>query len=862
MTTSIIDVTLDGVTDVNIFGAVWEWYDEYISALDLHFDDGNPATTDYVLNLSLEGNFLTNAFTTWADGTPVNLNVTDANDGGQRDIFYFRATTNGGNVTAVIEYTNIDYFVAYDHGNVDLTLGDIEINNVRLDGGADYVLLQGDSAEIDTLETRSNTDEVVLSGDGARVRLMSMGDGNDTLRVVGEDARVDSVDMGEGNDLLRLTGVNTRVEYAHLDDGNDKVVLTADGARMDLLHLGSGNDTLDLRENTRVGAVESYEGNKTVDIAAGARIDQLEVGGEAGDTNTITVAENGFLKSFTSGQATNNLTILGGADQLSLGDGTNTLVTGTDWIGTVLSTGGDNTVTVNGGEIRTIGFSGGVDTIAVHDGGRINALDVGGNDDSLLVDGDSRVSSANLGDGNNTISVTGTDSQIDALTTYDGDDSLLVDDGARVSTVSMGGGDNDVEVKGTSSRIEALIAYDGDDTVRIRDGAPNDGSYQGNEILSMQLGHGENRVYLNAYTWVNSLETGRDTDRIWLYADDAGVGAQAEFIKTSSGDDVVRLNGDAWVETIKTGDDADTILLNDESHVNYLTMGEGNDSLTSANGYQGEIRTNDGNDMVDINGGANLIHTGADNDTVTTGDEWVFGIRLGDGDDLVQQGAGGGDIIRAGNGNDTVELGAGGVRMARLGDGDDVIRLTELPADWSVVIQGGSGIDEADFSAFSVGIDLDRRDSGYQNIAPDIAGDPTAGYFSLVGIENLTGTAQDDSLRGHGLDNVIEAGKGDDKVWGYEGADYIIGGAGKDTLWGGEDADTFYFKSGHGTKDRIKDFDVTEDVIDFREASNLADIVLTQTGSDVWVESLTDGVRVRVEDVVVADMNNDDVFGF
>lgn len=774
----------------------------------------------------------------------------------------WRTSSNGGDVKAVIEHTEMSYFKVQGDGNTDLTLGAIEIPSVQLDGGVDYVLLQGVEAEIYTLETRDNTDEVILSGEDSRLRMLSMGDGNDTLRLTGENARVASADFGEGNDVLRLTGVNTRVEYAHLDSGNDRVVLSAAGARIDLLHLGSGHDTLDLRENTRIGAVESYEGNKTIAIAAGSWIDQLDVGGDAGDTSMITVAENADLRSFRGAQGDDNLTILGEAEQLSLGEGTNTLTTGSDWIGTVLSSGGDNSVTVNGGEVRTIGFSGGVNNIAVHDGGHINALEVGGNDDSLLVDGDSRVSSANLGDGNNTIIATGQDSQIDALTTYDGDDSLLVDDGARISTVSLGDGNNEVEVKGVRSQIESLIAYSGDDIVRLNDGAADKGSYQGNEILSMELHDGDNRVYLNAFTWVNFLSTGNDKDRIWLFANEDGVGAQAEFIKTGQGDDVIRLNGDAWVETLKTGDDADTIILNDESQINYVTMGAGDDSLTCEGGYQGEIRTNDGDDLVEVAGGVGVIYTGADNDTVVTGDEWVVGIWLGDGDDLLQQGSGSGDIIGAGSGNDTVELGESGVGLVRLGDGDDVIRLRELTSDFSVVIQGGRGTDMADFSAFSVGINLNCRDSGYQNIAPDMAGDPTVGYFSIIGIEDLIGTAQNDTLRGHAADNMIDAGKGNDKVWGYEGADYIIGGAGRDTLYGGEDADTFFFKSGHGSRDRIKDFDATEDRIEFRDASSLADIVLTQTGADVWVNSLADGIRVRVEGVLVADMNNDDVFGF
>lgn len=906
MTTSIVNATFDGATDVNIFGNIWEWFIDnglgYRGAFDLRFDDGNPATTEYELNLTLEGNFRTNAFTTRSDGTPINLNVTDVNDGGQRDIYYFRAASSGGAVNALIEYTNIDYFVAYNDSDVNLTLGEIEINNVRLDDGMDVVELQGFDSEIDTLETRSAKDEVILSGDESRVRLLSMGDGVDKLRLTGFDALVESADMGSGNDKVYLVGDETRIDMIQLGDGNDLVELTGQNARIYLMHFGEGNDSLTVGENTQVGSVESWEGSKTVTIANGGSIDQLEVDSENTDVNTIAVDAGAYLSSFRGRDGDDHLTVLGGAEQISLGRGTNTLVTGTEWIGTVLSISGDNTVTVNGGQIQSIGFSGGVDEVEVLGGGGVQSVELGSNDDFLYVK-----------------------------------------DGSWVSTANLGSGDsNTAEVSGENSQIVALIAYSGDDTVRLKAGGDSSVDYRKNEIANMDLGSGENKVYLNANTWVGSLRTGGDQDKIWLYSGNTeDSGARLQQAATGGGDDVIRVNGYARVDSLQTADGNDKIILNDDGRILLLKMGAGNDTLTTSEGnvesvydYSGnttleigsgglqqarlgdqsgshtvttsgwidslstngttevtfngpnagatqmnlgdgddtitandarigEIRTDDGEDMVHLGtDDVDFLHTGGDNDVVTTGDGYVFAIRLGDGDDLIQQGSGGGDIIRAGDGNDTVELGTGGVGMARLGGGDDVIRLMEIDPDDGVVVQAGGGTDQADFSAFSAGITLDLREYDYQNVVPGPGDTSIAGYFSFASVENLTGTDFDDILRGNYKDNVLRGDKGNDKIWGYEGADTIIGGAGKDTMFGGDGPDTFYFKSGHGTKDRIKDFDVTEDIIDFKTATSLADISITQVGSDVWVESLTDNVRVRVENVTVAQMSTDEVFGF
>jgi Ca2+-binding RTX toxin-like protein len=66
----------------------------------------------------------------------------------------------------------------------------------------------------------------------------------------------------------------------------------------------------------------------------------------------------------------------------------------------------------------------------------------------------------------------------------------------------------------------------------------------------------------------------------------------------------------------------------------------------------------------------------------------------------------------------------------------------------------------------------------------------TANTDTLLGIENLTGTAMDDTLTGDGNANVLDGGAGNDVLSGSAGNDTLVGGAGNDTLDGGAGIDT------------------------------------------------------------------------
>ncbi|MFT3728244.1 MAG: calcium-binding protein [Terricaulis sp.] len=126
-----------------------------------------------------------------------------------------------------------------------------------------------------------------------------------------------------------------------------------------------------------------------------------------------------------------------------------------------------------------------------------------------------------------------------------------------------------------------------------------------------------------------------------------------------------------------------------------------------------------------------------------------------------------GDIIHGGGGDDFL-VGNGGLDLIDGGDGDD---LLEGDAGADVLI-GGAGADTVRYenSAAAVLVDL----TAGIGAGGDAQGD------TLSGVENLIGSAFDDTLKGDGGANSLSGGDGNDVLIGAAGADALDGGAGVD----------------------------------------------------------------------------------
>ena len=126
----------------------------------------------------------------------------------------------------------------------------------------------------------------------------------------------------------------------------------------------------------------------------------------------------------------------------------------------------------------------------------------------------------------------------------------------------------------------------------------------------------------------------------------------------------------------------------------------------------------------------------------------------GDSNDNVLDGGAGDDQLSGGAGNDTLIGGAGDDILAG-GGGQDTL-------------DGGEGIDTADHSDIGVAVTVDLS-----------AGTAEYGMVqeTLTSIENVIGTAQDDTITGDDGANNLAGGAGDDIINGGDGDDIIRGDA-------------------------------------------------------------------------------------
>jgi Ca2+-binding RTX toxin-like protein len=219
-----------------------------------------------------------------------------------------------------------------------------------------------------------------------------------------------------------------------------------------------------------------------------------------------------------------------------------------------------------------------------------------------------------------------------------------------------------------------------------------------------------------------------------------GLGGNDLILGGSGADDI---NGGSGTDTASYTDSATGVTVN-------LTSGEGvggtaeGDMLTSIENLVGSSHE----DFLIGNAGNNVL----------TGLE----------DDDILKGGGGSDTLYGDSGSDTLKGGGG--------------------AD---TLNGGSGVDTANYAESSAGVTVLR-------ITDTAAGGDAEGD-ELNSIENLTGSAHNDTLWGDDGINVLQGNDGNDNLKGFGGADTIYGGDHNDELWGMDGNDTLRGQNGHDT---------------------------------------------------------------
>ncbi|CAO3358758.1 calcium-binding protein [Azospirillum melinis] len=536
------------------------------------------------------------------------------------------------------------------------------------------------------------------------------------------DWQAETLDGGAGNDTLGSGG------------GGGTLL---GGAGDDLLNGDWGDDTL------RGGAgTDTLRGGSQSDRLFGGSGNDLLDGGSEDDT-------------LDGGTGNDSLYGGSGADLLYGGMGDDLLYGGTDanrlygGSGNDTLLGGDVSDTLDGGSGDDV-ISGGTGADSIRGGAGNDSIDGGENDDSI-----------EGGSGNDTIIGGG---GRDIVLAGDGDDLVSDGDGVWSDDRFDGGAGNDTLDGGLGS--DTLIGGAGNDRLTVGadyngdwlDGGDGDDTLVGGLGADTLLGGAGNDVLKGGGG--NDVLDGGDGIDIADYSAETG----AISIDLATGE--VRHGG--WmtdrvsgIETILAGGGADTLA--GDGGDNSLSGGAGDDSLSGGAG----------DDLLDGGSGADRLDGGDGIDTATYAASGA-GVTV----DLAAGTGVGGDA--EGDRLTGVENVVGSIHDDRLtgdaaanrlegGDGDDLL----AGAGGADTLIGGEGTDTADYSASEAGVTVDL--AAGTGLGGDAEGDV------LSGIENLTGSAQDDRLTGDGGANVLDGGAGDDTLAGAGGGDSLIGGDGIDT---------------------------------------------------------------------------------
>ncbi|HEY3432278.1 MAG TPA: calcium-binding protein [Rhodocyclaceae bacterium] len=546
------------------------------------------------------------------------------------------------------------------------------------------------------------------------------------------------------------------------------------------------------------------------------------VGDAAGDTligieNLTGSAGNDLLVGSTTanilsgGSGDDTLQGLGGGDTLNGGIGTDTVsyADSSSAVVASLSSGIYNSVAftsysggiLNGSNsdllisIENLTGSNNADTL-VGDSG-VNVLNGGGGDDVLQ--GMAGADTLDGGTGTNTASyanaaagvvasLTGGGSTFGGVT-FTGTTSII--NGGSSATAGDAGGDSLTNIQNLtgSGFADTLIGDSGTNT--ITGGA-------GNDTLEGMAG-------------ADTLDGGANTDTA-TYADStAGVGVVASLSAGTFGSvtftsaiagTVINTGtsaaaGDAGGDTLisienLTGTSlADTLV--GDSGVNFLNGGGGDDVLQGmagadtldggtgtntasyANAAAGVVASLTGGGStfggVTFTGTTSIINGGSSATAGDAGGDSLTNIQnltgSGFADTLI--GDSGANTITGGAGNDTLEGMAG---ADTLDGGADTDTVTYADSALRVIASLDTGTySGVTFTSFGGGI----LNGGTASSAGDAGGD------LLINIENLTGTAGNDTLVGNSGNNVLIGGNGDDLLIGGAGADTLTGGVGNDT---------------------------------------------------------------------------------
>lgn len=671
----------------------------------------------------------------------------------------------------------------------------------------------------DTVYSAAGNDEL-NGGDGDDI--LNGGIGNDVIN--GNDGN-DILIGGVGNDILNGGNGFDTADYSMA--GSSVAVSLAAGTATG----GDGSDTLSNVENI-IGSYynDTLSGNTFANIIQGGiGNDTLSGGGSIGDSND-TVSYSDAVSAVTVSLNTTSAqnTTSAGTDTISNFEN----LIGSSYNDTLTGSGSSNTIEGgDGDDVMDGGFSTDTVSYAHATAGVTVDLSVTGSQNTVGAGWDTLISFDNIIGSAYNDTLTGNPSA-NVIEGGLGDDILTggastdtasyasATSGVTVSLAISGTQNTGVTGTDTLSLFENLLGSAYNDTLTGSTGNNVLTGGDGNDILEGGAGNdtlvggngSDTAAYTVAASAVNvnlSTTTSQNT---------GGAGSDTltgiENLTGSAYNDT--LTGDAAANLINGGNGNDTLIggLGNDT----LIGGSGTDLLTYASSTAGvtvnlntTLAQSTGSDGVDtISEIENL--TGSAYADVLTGSSANNVINGGDGNDSIDGGAGSDTLVgglgtdtlsyatasaavavtlattsaqsTGGSGTDTVSgfenLAGSAFNDTLTGDANDNI-LSGLDGNDTLAggagndtLNGGSGIDTASYGAAATAVTVDLGNASAQNTSG-------AGTDTLSSIENVTGSAFNDTLTGDSGNNTINGGDGNDTLTGGSGDDTLTGGNGTDT---------------------------------------------------------------------------------
>ncbi len=470
------------------------------------------------------------------------------------------------------------------------------------------------------------SDVGTISNDATITTQVEMNGSGDNVTITDSDL-LKGIGMAQGNDKLYVNGD---------DPTNETHIGTTNG---NSITLGIHNDLLEVTGNVVIdGDVHGGDGADTLtfDITG-------SVGGDValdGGADTLSIV-NGTYNTVSGGAGTDSMTFDGGtftgivsagadADTVTINDGSFTDVEGNGGADSILMNNGFVSGTLNGGD--------GTDSIDLL-GGEVGDAAGGNDSDTITLDG--ATVTANLrGDG-------GADS-IDIINgsahgVYGGagTDAINVTGGEVTDTLDGGIGSDTISL--TSGTVESATGGDDADMITL-DGSTVNGTLSGgggSDEITMTSGSsaaidgnaGNDAINVTGGEVTGDVAGGDGSDTVSI--DGVSVGG----VDGGTGADEISLTG-ATAGDVTGGADGDVVNVEDSTVTGDMGGGDGNDELNLVSGEVGSLSGDAGDDAINVTGGVvgGDISGGDGSDTITlsadVGNVTIDGSEDADGSDV------------------------------------------------------------------------------------------------------------------------------------------------------------------------------------------------------------------------------------